>query len=204
MSLSQDAFRRRDESNDHLFYSFPRLVTHIDDAAIEFVVDIYRDLFPPDAPILDLMSSFVSHLPPEIEYARVAGLGMNRVELDANPRLTERFVQSLNENPRLPFAEAEFAAAGMCVSVQYLIQPDKVFAEINRVLQPDAPLVVSFSNRCFPTKAVAVWNALDDEGHIELVTAYFAAAGNFSPVEIRRHKPRGSDPLFAVIARKHI
>jgi SAM-dependent methyltransferase len=162
------------------------------------------DIFPKDIfrrVVLDLMSSFVSHLPAEINYSRVAGLGMNFEELDANPRLTERIVQNLNEDTNLPYGDAEFDGAGICVSVQYLTEPIKVFREIARVLKADAPLVVTFSNRCFPTKAVFAWNALDDDGHVELVSEYFGRSKSFGAVEIRKHLPRNGDPLFAVIGR---
>ncbi len=200
--FSKDIFRRQDESADGNFYDFPRFVTHIDDSAIARVTELYREFFPKDGgAILDLMSSWVSHLPKEFSFSRVAGLGMNREELAANPRLTETLVQSLNQNPALPFGDAEFDAAAICVSVQYLIEPIEVFREISRVLKADAPLVVTFSNRCFPTKAVYAWNALDDDGHIELVGEYFNRSGGFGAAEVRRHQPRGFDPLFAVIGR---
>ena len=199
--LPPDIFRRADETADERFYDFPRLVAHIDDAAIAAVTTLYRELFPEGGAILDLMSSWISHLPPEVNYSRVAGLGMNRAELDANPRLTERVVQNLNQTPVLPFAENEFDGAGICVSVQYLTAPVEVFADIARVLREDAPLVVTFSNRCFPTKAVYAWNALDDAGHVELVREYFTQSESFNEVEIRKHQPRGGDPLFAIVGR---
>jgi SAM-dependent methyltransferase len=198
--FSSDFFRRQDESADERFYDFPRFVAHIDERAIEAVTELYREFFPASGAILDLMSSWVSHLPEEISFSRVAGLGMNRAELDANPRLTESVVQSLNSDPRLPFGAAEFDGAAICVSVQYLTRPVEVFREIARVLKENAPLVVAFSNRCFPTKAVFAWNALDD-GHIALVGEYFAASESYDEIEIRKHQPRGGDPLFGVIGR---
>lgn len=197
----ENAFRRADESKDDNFYASPRFVTHIDDPAIAVVTNLYREFFPANGAILDLMSSWVSHLPNEVQYNRIAGLGMNSAELKANPRLTEQIVQSLNANPQLPFADNEFDAAAICVSVQYLTQPTIVFAELARVLKKDAPLVVTFSNRCFPTKAVFAWNALDDEGHLALVREYFTANNSFAEPEIRKFQPLRSDPLFAVIGR---
>ncbi|MCY7345574.1 MAG: methyltransferase domain-containing protein [Pyrinomonadaceae bacterium] len=199
-TFSPKIFRRQDESADERFYDFPRFVTHIDDSAVEAVTELYREFFAGGA-ILDLMSSWVSHLPPEKSFSRVAGLGMNAAELNANPRLTESIVQSLNANSILPFGNDEFDGAAICVSVQYLIQPIEVFREIARVLKNNAPLVVTFSNRCFPTKAVYAWNALDDDGHVELVREYFARSECFQEIEIRRHEPRGGDPLFGVIGR---
>ena len=76
--LPEEAFRRFDEMPDALFYRQPRFVTHIDDAAIAAVTQIYREVLPPGGAVLDLMSSWVSHLPPEVTYRRVVGLGHHR------------------------------------------------------------------------------------------------------------------------------
>jgi SAM-dependent methyltransferase len=203
LSLSAELFRRLDESPDALFYTDPRFVTHIDDGAIGAVTQLYREYLPPSGAVLDLMSSWITHLPPEIVYRRVAGLGMNREELAANPRLDHRVVQDLNEDPRLPFADGEFDAATICVSVDYLTRPIEVFRECRRVLIAGGPLVVTFSNRCFPTKVIAAWRMLDDEGHQELVARYFAEAGGWEHVERLDRSPAGwSDPLYAVIGRR--
>jgi SAM-dependent methyltransferase len=196
-------FRRWDESPDWLFYSQPRLVTHIDDAAIAAVTQLYRELFPPGGAVLDLMSSWVSHLPPEIVYRKVVGLGLNQEELETNPRLDAWIVHDLNTEPLLPFSDREFDAAAICVSMQYLVQPVVVLRDLARVLVPHAPLVVTFSNRCFPTKAVAIWQALDDVGHAELIATYLREAGNWTGIEALDRSPGAdSDPLFAVVARR--
>ncbi len=203
--LPRSYFERQDESDDERFYEPTRLVTHIDDAAIAAVTRLYGELFPSGGAILDLMTSWVSHLPPAVDYRRVVGLGMNPAELDANPRLHERIVHNLNRDPRLPFADAEFDGAGICVSVQYLTQPVAVFREVGRVLRPGAPLVVTFSNRCFPTKAVAIWQALDDRGHGQLVRRYFEEAGNWTDISVLDRSPRRwrGDPLYAVVGRSN-
>lgn len=195
------AFGRQDEGDDLAFYAPPRLVTHIDEAAIAALTDCYRELLPAGGAVLDLMSSWVSHLPPELELAECVGHGMNAVELEANPRLTRWFVQDLNRDTALPLDDAAFDAALCCVSVQYLQQPIAVFAEVRRVLRPGAPFVVSFSNRCFPTKAVAIWRALNISQHASLVSLYATRAG-FASVEAKLMAHGGdSDPLVAVIAR---
>ena len=200
--LTPNMFRRVDESSDAEFYAMPRLVTHIDDAAIAAVTQLYREHFPPDGAILDLMSSWVSHLPAEVAYRRVVGLGMNATELAANPRLDAWVVHDLNVEPRLPFGDAEFDAGGICVSVDYLTGPVEVLRECGRVIRPGGPLVVTFSNRCFPTKVIAAWQMLDDAGHLELVARFFAAAGNWSAIEQLDRSPASlGDPLYAVIAR---
>jgi len=200
--VPEDAFRRTDEAPDEEFYRTPRLVTHIDDRAIAAVTQLYREFFPPGDEILDLMSSWISHLPPEIVYRRVIGLGMNEVELRRNERLDAYVIQNLNTDPELPFGEAEFDGAGICVSIDYLTRPVEVLREVGRVLKEDAPLIVTFSNRCFPTKAVEIWHRLDDQGHMRLVEGYFQAAGNFRNIRSLDRSPHRvfSDPLYAVVA----
>ncbi|MCK9518496.1 MAG: methyltransferase domain-containing protein [Dehalococcoidia bacterium] len=197
-------FRRLDETDDRNFYTLPRLVTHIDDAAIAAVRQFYGEVLPAGGYILDLMSSWVSHLPGDGRFAGVTGLGMNNEELDANPELTRRVVQDLNLDPVLPFGDAEFSGAIVTVSVQYLTRPIEVFAEVGRVLRPGAPFVVTFSNRCFPTKAVAIWRLLDDHGHANLVAGYFRLSGRFGPARAcdLSPAPGQSDPVYAVVAER--
>jgi SAM-dependent methyltransferase len=199
--IPEEPFRRTDETPDEQFYRTPRLVTHIDEGAIAAVTQLYRELFPAGGEILDLMSSWISHLPPEVSYRRVIGLGMNEVELRRNERLDSYIVQNLNTNPDLPFGEAEFDGAGICVSIDYLTRPTEVLREVGRGLKPGAPLVVSFSNRCFPDKAVAIWHQLDDRGHVRLVEEYLREAGNFRNIRSLDRSPRRlfSDPLYAVV-----
>ena len=198
--LPEAAFDKADPSPDPDFYAFPRFVTHIDDGAIAAVTNAYRALLPAGGTILDLMSSWVSHLPDDVSYASVIGHGMNAEELAANPRLARWFVQDLNADPVLPLDEASCDGACLCVSVQYLQRPVEVFQQVARVLRPGGPFVVSFSNRCFPTKAVAIWQALSGPDQLRLVAAYMEAAG-FTGVELRASTPSGGDPLWVVIGR---
>ena len=203
LGLPQGAFTKIDAEEDELFYEPPRLVCHIDDGAIAALTELYRAALPAGGALLDLMSSWVSHLPPEIDYAEVIGHGMNTTELAANPRLSRWFVQNLNRDTQLPLATASVDAAMICVSIQYLQQPVVVLRDLARVLRPGAPLVISFSNRCFWTKAVAVWRALDDEGHAGLVERYLRQAG-FDRIEIHRLAEwveDVSDPMTAVVGR---
>ncbi len=199
--LPAGAFAKADSSPDTRFYAQARLVTHIDDEAIAAVTGLYRQLLPAGGVVLDLMSSWVSHLPDDVAYADVIGHGMNARELEANPRLDRWFTQDLNADPALPLAPASVDAACMCVSIQYVQRPAEVFASLGTVLRPGAPVVISFSNRCFPTKAVAIWQALDGRDQCRLVELYLQRAG-FEQVEGRTlRNGRRSDPLWAVIGR---
>ena len=200
--LPPDAFRRVDETPDDEFYREARLVTHIDDAAIAAVTHLYRERLPEEGAILDLMSSWVSHLPDDVAFGRVVGLGMNHEELAANPRLDAALCHDLNTDPTLPFADGEFDAATLCVSIQYLTRPVEVLHELGRVVKPGGPLIVTYSNRCFATKAVGVWLALNDAGHGELIEHYLTNAANWTAIERIECSPAPgkSDPLYAVAA----
>ena len=163
--------------------------------AITAVTALYRAVLPAGGTILDLMSSWVSHLPAEVAYAGVTGHGMNAAELAANPRLTARFVRDLNAEPVLPLENATFDGACLCVSVQYLQRPVTVFVEVRRVLRAGAPFVVTFSNRCFPTKAVAIWQALEGAEQQSLVALYMQRAG-FTSLDVSEVIPARGDPAL--------
>ncbi len=192
-------FDRSDTSGDERFYVQPRLVTHIDDAAIAAVGELYEELGL-QGRVLDLMSSWVSHFrtPP----AELVVLGMNDAELAANDAAAQRVVHDLNATPVLPFGDDEFDAVTCCASVDYLIRPVEVFTEVARVLRPGGTFLCTFSNRCFPTKAIRGWLMTDDEGHCRIVATYFLASGAFDPpvVDVRIPPGRGTDPLYAVYA----
>jgi SAM-dependent methyltransferase len=200
-TLPPELFRRMDESPDGEFYVVPRLVTHIDDATIAALTAVYRERLPAGGAILDLMSSWVSHLPDEVAYARVAGLGMNREELARNPRLTDFVVHDLNVDPRLPYPDRTFDAVVNAVSVQYLARPVEVFGEVRRVLRPGGVHLIATSHRMFPTKAIAAWHSLEPAQRLALIALYLELAGGYEDVQIFDHSPPGADPLWVVSAR---
>lgn len=194
-------FDRQDRGDDADFYAPPRLVTHIDDGAIAAVSELYDELGVPDGRVLDLMSSWVSHLSRKPSGGLVA-LGMNAVELQANPMTDQVVVQDLNVDPRLPFDDASLDAAVCCVSIDYLIHPVEVLREAERVLRPGGIVVLTFSNRCFPTKAVRGWLATDEDGRVAIARAYLEQAG-FEGVRtaLRTKRQLGRDPLYGAWAR---
>ncbi|MFN4870052.1 MAG: class I SAM-dependent methyltransferase [Pseudanabaena sp.] len=205
---------RLDNSDDALFYEYPRFVTHVDDRFIEQLTDLYRQRLKPHTRILDLMSSWVSHLPPEIEFAHVEGHGMNAEELARNPRLDHYFVQNLNKQQLLPFADRSFDAVLNTVSVQYLQYPEAVFAEIYRILKVGGIAIISFSNRMFYQKAIQAWRDGSESDRTKLIYKYFASVPKgFTKPELVANIPpsspflamlgmASSDPFYAVVTTR--
>lgn len=212
MLLQSEQRTKLDQNDDTLFYSFPRFVTHVDEGFIQQLTDLYRDRLQPQTRVLDLMSSWVSHLPDDVPFAHVEGHGLNEEELRRNPQLDSYFVQNLNQNPNLPFEDASFDAVLIAVSIQYLQYPEQVFAQIHRVLKPGGITIVSFSNRMFFQKAIQAWRDASESDRLELVKQYFHSVPNgFSEPEAIARKSdapdflqwmglAGGDPFYAVIA----
>ena len=215
--------RKWDPQPDARFYTQPRFVQHVDDGFRERLTSLYDDLLFSSAEgeregscrILDLMSSWVSHLPKNRSFTCV-GLGMNEDELRKNPQLSEHVVSDINGRPTLPFEESSFDAVICAVSVQYLVFPEKIFAEVHRVLKKDGVAIFSFSNRMFGQKAISAWLERDDESRVSLVRSYFDCVllnepgrpPAFSSPSVIKEKGSwlnlvfGGDPFFAVYARK--
>jgi SAM-dependent methyltransferase len=193
-----DPFSRMDPADDSVFYALERKVVHLEPGAIDALRRFYGRLLPTGGSVLDLMSSWRSHLPDGL--GPVTGLGMNEAEMADNPQLDDFAVHDLNRDPRLPFDDGAFNAVVCAVSVQYLTRPLEVFADAARVLQPDGPCIVSFSNRCFPTKAVAIWLGAGSDGHRRLVREYLERGGFVSVAD--EAVPTPDDPLFVVWGRR--
>jgi SAM-dependent methyltransferase len=221
MLLQANQRTKLDPSDDTVFYSLPRFVTHVDEGFIDRLTELYRERLKPNTRILDMMSSWVSHLPEEIEFASVEGHGMNEEELAKNSRLNSYLIQDLNQNPKLPFEDKQFDAVLNCVSIQYLQYPDAIFYEIHRILKPGGIAIISFSNRMFYQKAIAAWRDNSESGRVELVKRYFDSVKNasgipgFSQTETISHRSNapaflqmlgmaGGDPFYAVIAYRQI
>jgi SAM-dependent methyltransferase len=212
--FADDPFTRLDD-DDPGFYERARLVDHLDTTAIAEISALYGRLIRPRSRILDLMSSWHSHLPQASRPDAVVGLGMNAEELARNPILTERVVHDMNADPRLPFDDASFDAVICTVSVEYLTQPFAVFREMARVLAPAGIAVMTFSNRWFPTKVIRIWDQVHEFERPGLVLEYFRESGRFRdfntwslrglprPAEDKyAHRLDQSDPVHAVWARR--
>jgi SAM-dependent methyltransferase len=213
MLLKPEQRLKLDNTEDSYFYSTPRFVTHIDDNFINQLTNLYRQLLQPETQILDLMSSWVSHLPEEMEFAHIEGHGMNEEELQRNPRLDHYFLQNLNNNPQLPFEDEKFDAVLNTVSIQYLQYPEAVVSEIARVLKPGGVAIVSFSNRMFYQKAISVWRDGTETDRVQLVVNYFKSVSSFKQPKVVVHQSpiapflqmlgiAGADPFYAVYAEK--
>jgi SAM-dependent methyltransferase len=213
--FSGTPFGRVDENPDGEFYAKPRLVRHIDDTAVEMVRQLYERLLSPGDRVLDLMSSWDSHLPGQRDFKQVSAIGMNDAELEKNSALTDFKVHDLNLDPTLPYATGRFDAVICTVSVEYLIRPWEVFAEVARVLRSGGRFIVTFSNRWFPPKAIAVWYELHDFERMGLVLEYFHRTQAFD--DLHTYSVRGlkrprhdkyfgqipfSDPIYAVWGHK--
>ena len=213
MLLSPNQRGKLDPSNDQEFYKFPRFVTHVDQGFIDQLTNLYRERLQPQTRILDLMSSWVSHLPDKVEFDHIEGHGMNLEELVKNTRLDHYFLQNLNDNPKLPLEDNDFSAVLIAVSVQYLQYPEAIFSEIHRILKPGGIVIVSFSNRMFYQKAISAWRDGTDAMRIQLVKNYFRSISGFSKPEVIMNVSSlpsflqmlgivGDDPFYAVISQK--
>jgi len=206
-----DPFQKKDSESDYLFYNQPRLVNHVDTTASSQISAIYDRFLKPGMAVLDLMASCNSHIGIDRESISVTGLGMNLQELEQNPVLSQKLIQDLNENHQLPFKDGTFDACICSLSIEYLTDPIAVFRDVQRVLKPKAPFIVTFSDRWFDTKAIQLWMELHSFERMGLVTRFFRDTGCFSELNTESvqgfPRPQGdkliherpeSDPIFAV------
>lgn len=213
MILTSQQRRKLDTGNDREFYDVPRFVTHVDGGFIDRLTKLYQDRLTPNTRIFDMMSSWVSHLPDDLQFEHIYGHGLNGEELAKNPRLDEYFVQNFNQDQKIPLADASVDAVLNTVSVQYLQYPEAIFAEVYRILKPNGIAIFSFSNRMFYHKAIEAWRDGSETDRVELVKGYFQSVPGFSQPESIVHVSQvpdflrmigvpGGDPFYAVIAQK--
>jgi hypothetical protein len=215
--LTDDAFKRVDIEPDSVFYRKPRFTQHLDEMALSVVQSTYARFLGEGMVVLDLMSSWQSHVPEELSLKGMVGLGLNRAELDRNPQLTESLVHDLNADFGLPFDSDSFDAVLCTVSVEYLVEPLNVFQEVGRTLKPGGYLIVTFSNRWFPPKVIQGWTDLHEFERLGMVLEYFIRTNVFNDLHTYsiRGLPRShddkyfpellfSDPIYAIWGRKRI
>ena len=203
-------FFRADSLDDSSFYTVPRLVYHIDEPAVASLTQYYRNNIKKGSDILDICSSWVSHYPLEFPktMGKICATGMNGLELQYNDQLTGGYkAKDLNNDPTLPYPDNSFDVVTCVVSIDYLIEPIKVLKEVNRVLRKGGKVIMSQSNRCFPSKAISMWLNMNDRQHLELINGYLQYAGGYKDVQaldITATMPDNSyrDPMFIVEAIK--
>ncbi len=197
MKIPDHMFKRLDESEDSIFYKEPRFVQHIDQNTIDALTNFFEEFIPTEANVLDLMSSWVSHLPKENNYSKISILGMNVLELQANPQATETKVHDLNQEPCLPYPDSSFDTALITVSIQYLIKPIEVLCSLRRVLTDSGTICIALSHRLFPTKAIYAFHKLTPNERVALVMQYLKQAG-FKNINFSDRSPKQGDPLWLV------
>ena len=212
MNLSTYDRNKSDISDDEIFYQQPRFVHHLSDSFRNRLTSLYSEYLLNHYIILDLMSSWVSHLPSNISYKKVIGHGMNEAELSSNERLDKFFVQNLNKKQNLPIEDSSVDVGLIVAGWQYLQYPEKVSLELSRVIKSDSLLIISFTNRAFWTKAPNIWTYSSEEKRIEYVTSVLTSNG-WRIEKILNEKTQDkklfgfysseSDPFFSVIARNN-
>lgn len=201
--LGSNHLERMDKRSDTIFYEQPRFVTHIDDFAIESLAKYYSEHLEINSKLVDLCSSWVSHLPKSHSFQEVIGIGMNEKELQKNPRLTKYYVHDLNKNPNLiKMVPEESVDAVLCaVSVDYLIRPFELFSQVHKILKPGGSFILSFSNRMFATKVISAWLQTQDPEHLFIATYYFQGSASWNKVivsDITDISNVHRDPMYVV------
>ncbi len=212
MKLSTADRNKIDSTDDEFFYQQPRYVNHLSNSFRNRLTELYKNYLCSHHIILDLMSSWVSHLPPNESYKKVIGHGMNEPELRANKSLDSFWVQNLNKNQNMPIEDSTIDIALIVAGWQYLQYPEQVSQELSRIIKSNSPLIISFTNRAFWTKSPNIWTNSTEEERIYYVKEILNTNGwkveRIISEKTFENKIFGfysteSDPFYSVIARNN-
>ena len=212
MKLSIYDREKIDTSDDQIFYQQPRYVHHLSEPFRSRLTSLYSEYLLKHHVILDLMSSWVSHLPTNIRYKKVIGHGLNEAELITNKRLDRFWIQNLNKTQNMPIEDSCIDVGLIVAGWQYLQYPEKVSLELSRIIKPDSFLIISFTNRAFWTKSPNIWTYSSEENRMEYVNSVLTSSGwtieKLLNEKTYEKKLFGlysveSDPFFSVIARNN-
>ena len=212
MKLSNSDRVKNDMSDDELFYKNPRYVHHLSLSFRNRLTKLYSEYLCSHFIILDLMSSWISHLPDKTKYKKIIGHGMNELELKANKRLDSYWLQNLNKSQNLPLEDSTVNVALIVAGWQYLQYPENISRELSRVIKSDSLLIISFTNRAFWTKSPNIWTYSSDIKRIYYLTSVLSTHG-WKVEKILNEKTyenklfglykSESDPFLSVIARNN-
>ncbi len=211
--LSDSDRTKANNDNDSLFYLVPRFTFHLDDTFRRRLTDLYKDQISSSSDILDLMSSWVSHLPKDIKYNSIVGHGLNEDELRSNKRLDKYWIQDLNTDQKLPLPDSSIDVCLVVAGWQYLQYPEAIANELFRIVRPEGKLIVSFTNRAFWEKAPKVWTNSTSHQHLHYISSVLQAHG-WSKIQFYSEEDQiktifglfstASDPFYSVIASRTI
>ena len=212
MKISSHDREKIDTSDDQNFYQQARYVHHLSTSFRVRLTKLYEEYLFNHQVILDLMSSWVSHLPANIKYKKVIAHGMNESELRANKRIDSFWLQNLNKTQNMPLEDSTVDIGLVVAGWQYLQYPEKVSLELSRILKTDSLLLVSFTNRAFWTKSPNIWTNSSELKRIDYVQSILSTNGwrieKIYNEKTYENKIFGiynteSDPFFSVIARNN-
>tara|TARA_Y100001968_G_scaffold171110_1_gene156519 strand:+ start:568 stop:1233 length:666 start_codon:yes stop_codon:yes gene_type:complete len=212
MILSNEDRCKIDKNDDQIFYQHPRYVHHLSPSFRDRLTNLYSNYLCNHHVILDLMSSWVSHLPVNIKFKKVIGHGLNESELRSNNRLDSYWVQDLNKTQEMPLEDSSIDIGLIVAGWQYLQYPEKVSLELSRIIKEDSLLIISFTNRAFWTKSPNIWTNSSEEERIEYLNNILSN-NRWRVEKIFNEKTydnklfgfysSASDPFFSVIARNN-
>tara|TARA_Y100001968_G_C19149994_1_gene615706 strand:- start:39 stop:692 length:654 start_codon:yes stop_codon:yes gene_type:complete len=201
--------QKEDNKDDEIFYSNPRFVYHLDKSFRNRLTSLYSEYLKPNTILLDLMSSWVSHLPENITFKKVLGHGLNKIELAANKRLDEYWVQNFNKDQILPLEDSSVDYCTLVAGWQYLQYPELISSELKRIIKPNGQLIISFSNRAFWQKSPRIWVEGSSLDRANYISAILVSQGWNVPTRIVDENTQAklfgffnqqNDPFYAILA----